>query len=128
MAVGQTSKDAGDWVTKYVPRRSKVGNTFILLLSSDWEGVVNHHSTHVIVVVGGRRSMNEHRATDTVSILGEGVRVIPTSAKLLEVHGVGTGAAWCDGTLGDTGNTILVVCSLLEDTCDEVSEHPMTYG
>jgi hypothetical protein len=101
---------------KYIPRRSEVADALILLFSSDGEGIVDHDCAHIIVIVGSSRSMNDHRASDTISVLGEGVRVIPTSAELLEQKGIGTRGARCDGTFGDTGYTILVVGSLLSDS------------
>lgn len=87
-----------------------------LLFSGDGESIVNHDSSHIIVIVGSRRPMNDHRATDTICILGKGVRVIPTSSVLLEEHGVSTRGTWCDGTLSNTRHTILIVGSLLGDT------------
>lgn len=101
---------------KYIPRRSEVTDALLLLFSSDGEGIIDHDCAHIIVIVGGGRSMNDHRASDTISVLGEGVRVIPTSTELLEEHGISTGGARCDGTFGDTGYTILVVGSLLSDS------------
>lgn len=99
-----------------LPSRSSVGDSRILLGSSNREGIVNHHGTHVNVIVGSGRSMDDHGTADTVTVLGQRVRVIPASAVLVELHGVGAGRARSNTTLGDTWHAVLVVGGLLSQT------------
>lgn len=60
--------------------------------------------------------MDDHRTADTITKLGESVRVVPAGAVLAGLEPVGAGVARGKGTLSDTGNTVLVVGALLNDT------------
>ena len=43
------------------------------------ELLVDHDSTHVEVIVGSRRTVDNDRTTDTSAVLSDGMGVIPTS-------------------------------------------------
>ena len=61
--------------------------------------------------------MNDHGSTDTVTKLGQDVRVIPASSVLVERERVDTSVTWSNGAFTDTWDTVLVVpATLLVDT------------
>jgi len=95
---------------------SDSGNVIGHLEDSLAESLVNHDGAHIIIVVCCGRSVDDDGASDTTSILSQGVRVIPTSSISRGVPNVGSGRSWCDSTLSNTGNTILVVRANLSDT------------
>ena len=111
-------------IEQVIPRAGGTGvsNTGVLSCSGDSSGVgtediVDHDRTHVDIVVGSGRAVNDHGSTDTITKLGHDVRVVPASSVLVERERVDTGVTWSNGTFTDTWNTVLVVpATLLVDT------------
>lgn len=59
---------------------SDTGNVVSQLEDGLIERLINHDGTHVEVVVGSSRAMNDDGASATGTILGQRVRVVPTCA------------------------------------------------
>ena len=78
------------------------------------EVLVGHDCTHVIIVVGSGR--DDDGASNTTAILGQGVRVVPTSFTGGGEPLVGTLAKRWGSTFSDTRDSTLVVCTRLLDT------------
>lgn len=81
--------------------------------------VVNHHRAHIIVVIGSSRSMDDNWSADAITVLGEGMAVVPGSAIGASLPGIGSRTSVSsDGALGYARNTILVVGAVLTDAVE----------
>ena len=81
--------------------------------------IINHNGSHVNIVVGSGRSMDDNRTTNTITILSKGVAVIPRSTigRCEPCVGPGTPVS-SNGTFSNAGNTIHIVGALLTDTVE----------
>jgi hypothetical protein len=78
--------------------------------------VVNQHRASINIVVGGGGAVDDHRATDTITELRQGVGVIPTATVLAHAEGVSASITWSESAFCNAWNTVLIVGAMLEDT------------
>ena len=71
--------------------------------------VVNHDSSHVDIVVGSGRAIDDDRASNTITVLSEVVRVVPRSTVLSSLELVRAGLTWGKSALSNTWNTVVGV-------------------
>ena len=80
------------------------------------EQIINHDGTGINIVVGSGRTVDDHGSSDTITVLGENVRVVPAGSVLVGLERVCTGLARGNSAFSDTWNTVLVVGTNLGDT------------
>ena len=83
---------------------------------NEYSQIVHHDSSHVDVVVGSCRAVDDDWATDTIAILDQVMRVIPRGTILSSLPRVCAGLTWGKSALCNTWNTVVGVCAQLTDT------------
>ena len=78
--------------------------------------ISDHDASHIDIVIGAGRSLDDDGALNTVCVLGDEMAVIPRRTVRGGNPLVDAGVTWCKTTLGHTWNTVLIVGIELTDT------------
>jgi hypothetical protein len=78
--------------------------------------IADHDRSHINIVVGTGRSLDNDGALNAVRELGDEMAVIPRGTVRRGNPLVDAGITWCEAALGNTWNTVLVVGTELTDT------------
>ena len=77
--------------------------------------IADQDTSHIHVIIGAGRSLDDNGALNTIRELGNEMTVIPGGAVGTGNPLVDTGITWCQTAFGNTWNTILVVGAELTD-------------